>query len=95
MPNPYRQRNSYNRVWTTEQKLHILKEYAAARKSGIRGAVQRCCDRYTITTTWIYLWEKQLAKKGLWDIQNKVVIDGKDSSGSGQPSAPRGGIPPD
>lgn len=70
----YKPRATMFRHWSDEQKLRILQEYAAAKKSGIRGAMQRVCDHYTITNRWVYLWAKQMSTRGLWDVETSKVV---------------------
>lgn len=60
-----RYRHRFNRKWTVEQKLRILKEVEAAREHGERGGVQAICEKYFITTAFITLWTRELRGKGL------------------------------
>lgn len=73
------ERKRYNRTWTLEQKLRIVAEYDEARardkELGVRGSGAAVCEKYNISTVWITLWRKEIAKKGIIDEGSDVSVE--------------------
>jgi hypothetical protein len=52
------------RVFTWPEKLAILEEVTQAQNLGYRGEIVAICKAHGITTNYLTMWRRQIAKRG-------------------------------
>lgn len=66
---PHKRRMRYNRRWTDEQKIAIVKECMAARAKdleyGAVGGISAVLAKYNLKTSFLTIWKHDLKKRGL------------------------------